>query len=535
MANSGLTAATFLDALVLLLVSSTEPTEENANVFLLVDSLCNAYAEDVKPTASTESILDRNFIKLIRDVRLIEKGKEHDVERSKLVIDFIQKNKPIDGENEIFIESLKQIFEDAKKAKFNKEVQSNIKKRIRNALTWSKYKKLLNQMYGKLNRFDDTTDNTKQAEVLAEINTIAKQLVEGTTFNLDDLPTDAEERVVLSDKNSLNNALIKLKEEEDTGILKTGLQGLNRMLGKRGGFARGEFAVIYGLQHHFKTGLLLTIARGICKYNSPKAHAKDGKKPLILFISLENYARKNLFWFYKTAYACCKQCEPDPNMPTSDMIKFVQEWYVSTGWEFIIERYQGKSFSYEKFTETIERYEALGYEVVAVLLDYMEKMAKSRNLDKNNSEWLNLGDLTNNIFGYIKSKEILFITPHQFNRDMSRIAEQGKTNVVKHFGTSGVSGSVEVARVVDLEISVYIEEDHKKQSWLTVQRGKHRYVDDTPKTHRYFAYKFDEKLGILDDYGTDENGKPKEAKFVTDIYAIDTGEDGDGVTKETVF
>ena len=515
MAKSGLTVTTFLDALVLLLASSSNPSDEkNQDVPILIDNLCNSYQEEFKINPTMDNILNRKFVKLLTSVRAVPKGESHNVERSKLVIDFIQNNKPIDDEDDVFFASLKQVFEDVKKVNNNTDICKDTKKRIKNTLTWSKYRRLLNNMYKNLNKFGDTDDAESQSMCLAEINTIAKKLVESTSIKLEDISTLAEERIIVNDKESLASALNKLKEEETVGILRTGLQGLNRMLGSRGGFARGEFVVIYGLQHHFKTGLLLTATRGICKYNNPEVHHKPGKKPLILFISLENYARKNLYWFYKTAWGVCKGTKPDPNVSLDEMINFITEWYASTGWHFIIERYRGTSFGFDQLKETVENYERLDYEVVCICLDYMEKMKRSRDGGEG-KEWVGLGGLSDDIFGYIKSKEILFITPHQFNREMSRIAESGKTNIVKYFGTSGVSGSMDVARNADLEISVYIEKDHKKQPWLTVQRGKHRYVDDTPEKHKYFAYKFDPDLGITDDINDE---KPR---YVDDIYVID--------------
>lgn len=517
MAKGGLTVSTFLDALTLLLISSANPSDENnQDVPLLIDGLCNSYLEEFKINPTMDSILNRKFVRLLENVKRVPKGKEHNVERSKLVIDFIQNNRPVDDDDDTFFKSLKQVFEDAQTAYNNTDICNTTKKRIKNTLTWSKYRRLLNSMYNHLNKFGDTSDAETQATCLMNISSVAKKLVESANVKLDDICTLAEERIIVNDKNSLEKALIKLQEEETVGILKTGLQGLNRMLGYRGGFARGEFVVIYGLQHHYKTGLLLTITRGICRYNDPKDHCKPGMKPLILFISLENYARKNLYWFYKTAWAVCKGTKPDPNISLEEMISFIQEWYASTGWHFIIERYRGSSFGHEQLKETIDNYKNLGYEVVCVCLDYMSKMKRSTG---GNKDWVDLGDLSDGIFNTIKSDEILFITPHQFNRDMSKIAEQGKTNVVKYFGTSGVSGSLEVARNADLEISVYIEKDHNKQSWLTVQRGKHRYVDDTPEKHKYFAYKFDPDLGIVDDID-DET-----PRFVEDIYVLDGTED----------
>jgi len=516
MAKAGLTSSTFIDALILLLSASTDVETNN-----LIDQLITCYNEEFKANSSMDTVNNRKFIKLLNDLKKVPMGDENDIVRSKLVIDYINSNQPVDGDDEVFFMSLKQIFDDVNNTKINDKIKNETKQKIKNTLTWTKYRKYVNAIFGKLNKFTDIADTDSQSFLLTDINNIARRIVDNSVANIGNLATGAEERVVFSDKESLRSAFSKLIEEESVGILKTGLQGLNKMCGYRGGFARGEFVMIYGLQHHFKTGMLLTIARGFCKYNDPSTHVKPGKKPLILLISLENYARKNLNWFYKTAYAVCYQKSPDKNMTIEQTVEFVQDWYVKTGWDFVIERYKGKDFGYDQFVNTIERYESLGYEVVACMVDYMEKMNKSSSTFKagSNKDWSALDNLANDLFGYIKSKEILFISPHQFNRDMFKISEQGKSNVVKSFGTSGVSGALGVAQVADMEISVYIEKDHKGQSWLTVARGKHRYVDNTPTKDKYFAYLFDEQLGILDDV------EEKRPRYVRDIYVIDDDED----------
>lgn len=513
--NGGLSINIFLDALILIIGSRDDEALD------LVNQLIDAYQEEVKTNKGLDTILVRKFLALLKDLRKIPRKEEHDVERVSLIADFITNNQVVDEQDALFFDAMKNIFEASKKMQHESGICDGKKKKIKNTLTWVKYKRQCAKMWGKLNEFTSTTDEEQQSYFLSDVCNIARKLLDSVRGDLSNMSNGAEERVVFSDRESLTRALTKAMAAEQEGtVLKTGIKGLNMMLGKRGGFVRGEWTVIYGLSHHFKTGLLLTIGRGFAKYNNPTTLLNDKtKKPLILLVSLENYANRNALWFYKTAYACTFQKQPDKDMTIEQMVDFIQEFYTNHGWEFIIERYKGMNFGYDEYVNTVEKYESLGYELVVGMVDYMDKMKRKSSLyDGESSAHGSLISLADGLFGYNKSKEILFITPHQFNRKMQEVADRVKTNVVKHFSSDGVSGSIAVNQIADLELFVYIEQDLDKNAWLTVQRGKHRYVDDTPVAHRYFAQRFNDTLGIMDDIDS------KRKLFVRDLYSAEEDE-----------
>lgn len=521
--NGGLSINIFLDALILLIGSRDD---ESLN---LVNQLVDAYQEEVKTNKGLDTVLARKFLALLKDLRKIPRKEEHDVERVSLIADFITNNQVVDEQDALFFDAMKNIFEASKKMQEESTICDGKKKKIKNTLTWVKYKRACAKMWGKLNEFTSTTDEDQQGYYLSDVTNIARKLLDSVRGDLNGMSNGAEERVVFSDRESLKKALTKaMAAEQEGAVLKTGIKGLNTMLGKRGGFVRGEWVVIYGLSHHFKTGLLLTIGRGFAKYNNPAELLNDKtRKPLILLISLENYANRNALWFYKTAYACTFQKQPDKEMTIEQMIDFIQEFYTNHGWEFIIERYKGMNFGHDEYVNTVEKYESLGYEVIICMVDYLNKMKKQSSLfDGESSSHQSLAALAEGSFDYNKSKEILFITPHQFNRKMQELADRIKTNVVKHFSADGVGGSLVINQTADLEIYVYIEADLDKNSWLTVQRGKHRYVDDTPVAHRYFAQRFDDTLGIRDDIDL------KRKLFVRDLYSAEE-EESSSNKKET--
>ena len=70
-----------------------------------------------------------------------------------------------------------------------------------------------------------------------------------------------------------------------------------------------------------------------------------------------------------------------------------------------------------------------------------------------------------------------------------------------------------------------MESNHLGQKYLTMQRGKHRYVDDTPENHKYCAYPFS-PYGIGDDLGSTP-------MYVTDIWAVEDTSSHDNENKLT--
>ena len=512
--NNGLSIHVFLDVLFLIINIRDNETMS------LIDDLIETYAEELRLNKSIDSVIVVRFLGLLQELKKFPKNEEGDASRISAIANFIINTKDVVEEDHLFFDAMKGIFEAAKKGQQSEEVLTNKKKKIRQILTHNKFKRLTTRMYGKLNECANTSDIELQGSQLADVANLARQIIDGLSCDLTSISNGAEERVVFSDRDSMQVALGKaLAVENGTMVLKTGLQGINGMLGHRNGFALGEWVVIYGLSHHFKTGLLLTIARGIAKYNDSAMFCPKDKKPLILLVSLENYANRNLLWFFRTAYACIYGKQPDQNMPIDEIMDFVQDFYTKTGWEFIIERYKGMNFGYDEFVNTVEKYEALGYKVVVAMVDYMEKMKKKSSIYSGDADsHAGLTALADGLFAFCKSKEMLFITPHQFNRKMQEVADRVKTNVVKQFSADGVGGSIAINQIADLEIYVYIESDLDNRAWLTVRRGKHRYMDDTPIAARYCAYLFDPDIGITDDL----EGKKR---FVRDIYSAgsDTG------------
>lgn len=495
---------------MLVLICSTQDDE----TCCMLDRLIEMYMSTLKTDGRESNNAILKNIDLLKKMRTCPRGPEGDASRKIAIADYILNNGELREEDPNLFEALTIVANTTEEMKADEALLESKRKNVKFNIAYSAFRYDSAIISSRLSQFRAATDLDSKERYLIDIVAYARKIADLPQEDRLLFATNAEERAVFSSDESLANMLEKgIELESPKGILKTDLQGLNKMLGVRGGFARGEFVIIYGLSHHFKSGLLFTIARGIISCNRGEDFAKPGKKPLLLLISHENRASLNTLWFYRNAYMCMFKKKAENKTPVPDILKTMQEFYRQNGWEFIIEMYKGGDYSFDDHQRTIERYESQGYEVVVVFHDYMEKMKKQCSIyDGKLDSFEALKTTAQAMFDYHKSKNITYISPHQFNRTMQQVADRVKTNVVKHFSADGVSGSIAVNQIADLELYVYKEIDLEKQAWLTIQRGKHRYVDDTPEVNKYCAYRFSVH-GILPDI------QKKRGSYTRDIYA----------------
>lgn len=180
------------------------------------------------------------------------------------------------------------------------------------------------------------------------------------------------------DPDGLEEVFASVKETlSDEGILRTGWKAFNRMLGSAGGLRRGEFVLSSGLQHQFKSGMLLALLSHICLFNKP--FLKDPtKKPLILFVTLENELQDNLFWIYK--YIKENETGEEVNVSQIDIKEASQ--YVSarleeSGFRVKMVRFDPSEFTISAFVNYLDSIQAEGYEITALIVDYLNMLSKA--------------------------------------------------------------------------------------------------------------------------------------------------------------
>lgn len=324
--------------------------------------------------------------------------------------------------------------------------------------------------------------------------------------------------VLMSDDEDMQEAFDQVVELSSGGaVFKTGWQALNRAL--RGGFRRGEQWVIGALQHKFKTGFTLSIFRQIAQYNKAIV-GEHGKKPMLMRISFEDNIGNNMDFLYAGIHeneygtpAPKVEKVVDPNTgeeaPTGEttraLYKYVQEKMMVNGWEIAMLRVNPSDWTYKDIQNKVIEYESKGYDVQLLMIDYLPLIPTTGCTE--GPAGVDIRDLYRRMRNFTSARGICMITPHQFSTDAKSKIRDGATDFVKQINEQGYyAGSKQIDQEVDGELGIHIEISNGK-SYLTVQRGKHRFPGAIEEKDKYFVLPFSDKTfrsGIMDDEGKPE-------------------------------
>ena len=319
------------------------------------------------------------------------------------------------------------------------------------------------------------------------------------------------DQVNFEQEANIEAMLKRSKEEISTdGVLKTGYQAINRMLGDTGGFRRGEMAVIGALQHHFKTGFTLNLFKHFALYNTPYLRDPE-KKPLLLHVSLENELPMNLLWLYANLKEneTGEFCEIS-NIDVREAALYVQQRLSVNGYHIEMLRLEPGQCTVNDLFELLLKYEAQGYEIHAVVCDYLNMMSK-QGLNTTGPAGEDIRELFRRVRNFCAPRGITFITPHQLSSEAKMLTRQRVERFVREIANKGYyDGSKRIDQEVDLEIYIHIEKEMGRGSFLTCQRGKHRGIKITPEKHLYCVLPFNAAGGVLDDI----NGEDRSCESV---------------------
>ena len=225
------------------------------------------------------------------------------------------------------------------------------------------WREVINEMNNKLEPYrNSTSDEFKVAGMLQMVN--------------------------LADGDSVRSLIHRAAEETShEGILKTGYQAINRMLGDHGGFRRGEFVLIGALQHNYKTGFTLNLFKHLALYNTP--HMRDPtKKPLIIHISAENELHMNIVQLYANIFEnetgreadLAQFSNPDPILREEAIARaqaYIYEKMSVNGYHIEMGRCDPSTTTYQSICDMVTQYETQGYEIHAIVFDYLNMVSKA--------------------------------------------------------------------------------------------------------------------------------------------------------------
>lgn len=305
--------------------------------------------------------------------------------------------------------------------------------------------------------------------------------------------------IVLSNKDQVANVMSAGSElNNDAGIMKTGFQGLNRMM--QGGFRRGETWVMSALQHNAKTLFSLTLFKQIALYNKPYM-IDPKKKPLLLRISFEDPLELNIPYLYRNIY------ENKTKMPVdmrdledpSRCAEYVFGEMGVNGYEIMMLHVNPILWTYRNICNKVLELEAMGYEVHMLALDYLA-MVPTTGCNTLGPTGSDKRDLFRRMRNFCSARKTTLFTPHQMSTEAKMLIRQGlEADFVNEVANKGYyDGCRTIDQEVDGELYIHIvEEDSAK--WLTIRRGKHRLTKQTPMKDLYATLKFQEVGDLPDD------------------------------------
>lgn len=233
-------------------------------------------------------------------------------------------------------------------------------------------------------------------------------------------------------------------------------------------------------------------------YNKPILIDKK-KKPLAVFISFEDDADIITEFFYKYLYYSDTDQEPKLDEVNNQQIAtYIRERLTSTGFLVKLLRVNPSEWTYKSLFNKMLEYEANGYELQIVVLDYLSKLPTT-GCDMSGPNGTALREMLTRCRDFFSSRETLFITTHQLSTEAKQLIRNGlpAKDLVKEIANKGYyEGSRQLDQVVDLEIHQHIAKVGKKY-YLTFHRGKRRYPEIIEDEKKYFMLPYPHRIPCI--------------------------------------
>lgn len=391
---------------------------------------------------------------------------------------------------------------------------SRLRRKILGWIQWFESDRTTKSIFKDLSQYNLIVDDVKQDKLLANIREKAAKIASGFDLTRLEGGSSIVDFIDMTDKSSVAAAMkVREQSRQDDYIMKTGLTGLNKMMGTNGGFVRGEIVAFMAASHHYKSGILMDCARWLATVNEKPKDCSG--IPTIVFISLENEIYENLDQWFKAAYVNMFKTYP-VNLTSSEIVDYVTGEYYKRGYKLLVYREMGESFTLTDYKLLIEKLESEGHTIVASILDYITLMNFDSMDGANDAK--KLQNLMHRLGAYNKHKLITTITGLQVKSVVEEMISMGKSYIAKELRVNNLADCQGLYRELDLAFWLVIETNNDGVPYLTIAWAKHRYNKKPPAEYQYRAFPFT-KFGILDDVGSEDTS-------VRDIYAV-TEEDVD--------
>ena len=292
----------------------------------------------------------------------------------------------------------------------------------------------------------------------------------------------------LFDKSTSNRQISNVIEEKrkPEAMLKTGYHYLNEMLG--GGFKKKRVYGFFGITGGFKSGLLINLLRSIKVNNTYESN--NSLIPTILYITQENSVDESIERVFS--------CVTGEEICNFEM-KEVNEMFKDSGLDetssninFIMLFVPANSANTNIFRELYYKYRDKGYDIIAILHDYVKTM---RPVQTNNELRISMSNIITEMKVIATELNIPIITAAQLNREAARTIDSSvgssKADITRMIGKSNIGESWAMVEEFDWAAIINKEyHDVLNQEFLVMKNVKARYLK---VILNYFAQPFDKE------------------------------------------
>lgn len=283
-------------------------------------------------------------------------------------------------------------------------------------------------------------------------------------------------------KETMSDVIDELKKPESSLI--TGYKRLNEML--CGGFAKGRIYCFLGSTGGFKSGLLINLLKSL-KINNTYKPKDLSKKPMILYVTQENSIKESVQRLFATiSNENLKSLSPDQAI---DRLKEGGLDLDSNGINIRMIFKQGGTVNTSVFYDLAADLDTEGYEIIAILHDYVKTM---KPVDNHPEIRIAMTNVVREMKYVAVNLDIPVITAAQLNREAAKTIDSAagtsKVDITRQIGRSNVGESWSMIEELDFGAIVNREfhEQHNRD-YLVIKGVKHRYGH--PK-FLYFAQPF---------------------------------------------
>lgn len=271
-------------------------------------------------------------------------------------------------------------------------------------------------------------------------------------------------------------------ETSPVRIFKTGLKMFNQMISKDGGFLSNKYHMFYANINNFKSTLLLYCAKWIMQYNGDlfktDSYIASGKKPTVLFISLENPYEEDVSKLF--TMVTLKNLKHLKSYEDAERIWQIKVAEMDTPISITMIHPPLGSFTFSELRKIINDLESDGYDVISVIIDYLECIAPEPEDKKMDNRILLMKH--SEALHYLASREKkCVISAMQINRAGSGLLNeqknQKKTDHVRKLGREHIGESYGIDKKTDFSAFINIESmlNDSTKKFFTIKRDKVRY------------------------------------------------------------